>query len=751
MVPQPHTPANGSTLTGAQQAQGNSGTWQSFGSNARTPLSGSSSNNTYLLPASPMKCRRIGNENYTPKILHTGGNKPACLVNASVTYCGNNQIYAFGGFDQYTDEVYNHVLKLDLGSLQWSLVDNYGDIPGVRMGHTACLWQGDKLLIHGGENEHREFLSDVVIFDLKTAHWTSPDIRGPIPMGRARHAAAVYDEKLFILGGLTGNATYTLDEVCYLDLKTWTWSRSWSFVGRFDHTAWVWGGRMWVFGGLGPDMERTGELWWLDLKSSPAFKTAPEYGLSPRIHTRVAPSPRSPFAQFNQPQPMVTGSTGYTANSSSIQIRATAMTPRPIAPGAIASMRFISGPDVPSQALGTHFHVYSSGSLLDFVTPAGTIRPSECNLSALELDSLQWQKLAQGSEIFDPAYRWHYCAINEDGTKAWLLGCANESPDNVPGAFEEYLSNVLVLDLRRFGLLGNDLTPESYVDQGKLPASDSHASSNLNGVGADLAIMFDKPPESGNGSDFVITGEKDDQPDDISTATPSSQTFLESNRFLASDALTSPNIYVHKLILQARWPHFTRVYAAQMAEFHTKKMHIPEPYTVVRAFLYYLYTDSIARHPQFCPSLTEVAGLLVMANIYDMPRLRLLCIHRLSREVDVDTAAIVWDRAGVAGEEWLRRRAASFCLTHWGRLVRTEGFRRLSRQSMMELCEVIDVEGRVVGGEELEVVGGLGGGKFGVGGSGRTIASRRTAMPGTQLGEEMEEVEGDEDEGMEMN
>lgn len=30
--------------------------------------------------------------------------------------------------------VYNHVLRLDLGSLQWSLIDNYGDIPGVRMG-----------------------------------------------------------------------------------------------------------------------------------------------------------------------------------------------------------------------------------------------------------------------------------------------------------------------------------------------------------------------------------------------------------------------------------------------------------------------------------------------------------------------------------------------------------------------------------------------------------------------------------------
>lgn len=28
----------------------------------------------------------------------------ACLVNASVTVCGEDSIYAFGGFDQYTDE-----------------------------------------------------------------------------------------------------------------------------------------------------------------------------------------------------------------------------------------------------------------------------------------------------------------------------------------------------------------------------------------------------------------------------------------------------------------------------------------------------------------------------------------------------------------------------------------------------------------------------------------------------------------------
>lgn len=97
------------------------------------PPAGSSSNNTYIMPNSPAKGRTIA-DGYRPKVTRTLGQRPACLVNASVTYCGNNQIYAFGGFDQYTDEVYNHVLRLDLVSHQWNLVDNYGDIPGVRMG-----------------------------------------------------------------------------------------------------------------------------------------------------------------------------------------------------------------------------------------------------------------------------------------------------------------------------------------------------------------------------------------------------------------------------------------------------------------------------------------------------------------------------------------------------------------------------------------------------------------------------------------
>ncbi|PQE30077.1 kelch domain-containing protein [Rutstroemia sp. NJR-2017a WRK4] len=659
---QPSTPGGTShSIFGSTSNQGGLSN-QLSGSTALLPGSVASANNTFLMPNSPVK-GRMGMDGYRPKVTRTLGQRPACLVNASVTYCGNNQIYAFGGFDQYTDEVYNHVLRLDLVSHQWNLVDNYGDIPGVRMGHTATLYQGDKLLIFGGENEHRTYLSDLIIFDLKTAHWTQPTVSGPIPKGRARHAAVLHEDKLFIIGGITGHNNYVLDDICYLDLKTFTWSRAWRFVGRFDHSAYLWGDRVWVFGGLSEEMDKIGDIWWLDFKGSPAFDSAPSYGSMDR-HAALSRL-GSPRPSFSMPPNPAVGTSGYAANSSSAQVNPPSFqltTSPPIAPGTISSLKFVSGPNIPAQGSGMHFHVYTSGTLLDFVTPAATITPQECSLSALDLDTLRWQKLAEGRDIFRSSYRWHYCTMNDEGTKAWLLGCPTDptATDLGPGGFEEYLSRRGSIDLQQ--------------------------------------------------------------------------------NWLAPDAATSPPIYVHKLILQARWPHFARLYNAQMAEFHTKRMHIPEPYSVVKAFLYYLYTDSI--HPDDCAELNDVAGLLVMSNIYNIPHLRLLCVNRLSKELDVDHACIIWHSAGVANEEWLRRRAASFCLLHWGRVVRTEGFLKLPRHALVELSQEIDMEGRVVGGEELEYVGGLGGARFGVGGVTRktSVSSSLTQGVGSEVddNEEME-------------
>lgn len=251
------------------------------------------------------------------------------------------------------------------------------------------------------------------------------------------------------------------------------------------------------------------------------------------------------------------------------------------------------------------------------------------------------------------------------------------------------------IDLRRYGLLGNNFSHESRTETSRIPSADRIVVQASKGLGQDLAKLFNQPPEAGSGTDFTITALKDgdwDEDDIIGTSTHDH----EQDTWLSPDASTSPPIYVHKLILQARWPHFARLYNAQMAEFHTKRMHIPSPYTVVKAFLYYLYTDSI--HPKDCGDLNDVAGLLVLSDMYNIPHLRLLCVNRLSKELDVDHACIIWHCAGIANEEWLRRCAANFCLLHWGRVVRTEGFLKLPRHSLVELSQEIDMEGRVVGG-----------------------------------------------------
>ncbi|KAI9806532.1 MAG: hypothetical protein M1833_003719 [Piccolia ochrophora] len=707
------------------------------------------SNRPFLMPRTTTKGRRTAEEGYWPKVSRTKGHRPACLVNASVTYCGEDRIYAFGGFDQYTDEVYNHVLKLDLKTLQWNLVNNYGDIPGVRMGHTATLYQGDKLLIYGGENEHRTFLSDMVIFDVNTAHWVQPPVSGPIPKGRARHAAALYQDKLFIVGGVTGPNNTVLNDVCYLDLKSWTWSKTWTFIGRFDHTAWVSGDRLWVFGGLGEDMDRGSEIWWMDLKGDGALD-------STSIPSEKSNSSGRSVNPHHQSQHPAAG-TGYAANSSSIQSNPPSSIRRTYAPashGAISSTNFVLNPGIPSQACGTHFHFHSSGVLLDFATPASTIRPPDCSLSALRLDSLRWQKLAQGVQMFSPGYRWHYCAVDENGTKAWLLGCATDLQNGPDGNIEEYLCDLLPIDLTKFGIMGN----ASSLAQGVGSSSDPAAKPQP--LGVDLGHIFDKNGEAGGEGDFIITAERDDNESQeeeaseegiqLGSAQGQQLALRESQGLLAVTSSTSLAIHVHKCILVARWPHFGRLYGARMIEYHSKRMHIPEPYSVVRAFLYYLYSDSIAQHPEYCPSLNEVAGLLVMANLYDMPSLHGKCVSRLLNEMDVDNAAVVWERAGVANAHGLRRRAAAFCLKNWGRIVRTLAFRKLSRPDLMELCEEVDSEGQVVQGADLDGVGAPHSGQLGSGNSRRAPKSFY-ANGRIQLGEEMNEDDMDEDEGMDMN
>jgi hypothetical protein len=83
----------------------------------------------YLMPASPAGGRQP-NVDYRPSIQKAVGHVPACLVNASVTYCSNDRIYAFGGFDQDTDEGWHFPIwsYLFFTECEPSLTHNFGSL-----------------------------------------------------------------------------------------------------------------------------------------------------------------------------------------------------------------------------------------------------------------------------------------------------------------------------------------------------------------------------------------------------------------------------------------------------------------------------------------------------------------------------------------------------------------------------------------------------------------------------------------------
>ncbi|KAI5285963.1 hypothetical protein KEM52_002203 [Ascosphaera acerosa] len=351
-------------------------------------------------------------------------------------------------------------------------------------GHTATLWQGSKLVVFGGENEHREHLSDVYVLDIATSTWTSPETRGPKPKGRGRHAAVIYDDKLFIIGGSVGEADHPLDDICYLDLKTWTWSRSWLFVARYDHTAWVWSDKLWVYGGMGSEMLRPTDLWWIDLKSFSSICSPPSqgllYGSSSSLHLRP----------------------GYPANSSG-QLRSVGRQKR-TAPGSISSITFHTGSEVPVLSAGSHFHVASSGVLIDIASPSSTLQAESCSLSSLEPDNMRWQRFAEGPDIFRPDFRWHYCALSDDGTTVWLLGCSLAPTAQGDIADDNILSEIMCIDLQEYGFLGGRLhTGAGEFRRPSAPLSGSDGGTT--GLGGDLLSLFNQPPATGSGTDFTIT------------------------------------------------------------------------------------------------------------------------------------------------------------------------------------------------------------------------------------------------------
>ncbi|XP_073651298.1 RCC1 and BTB domain-containing protein 2 isoform X3 [Tursiops truncatus] len=124
-------------------------------------------------------------------------------------------------------------------------------------------------------------------------------------------------------------------------------------------------------------------------------------------------------------------------------------------------------------------------------------------------------------------------------------------------------------------------------------------------------------------------------------------------------------IYAHKVLLKIRCEHFRSSLEdseddiVEMSEFS---------YPVYRAFLEYLYTDSISLSPE------EAVGLLDLATFYRENRLKKLCQQTIKQGICEENAIALLSAAVKYDAQDLEEFCFRFCINHLTVVTQTSGF-----------------------------------------------------------------------------
>lgn len=178
-----------------------------------------------------------------------------------------HRMIVFGGSNG--SKKVNSIHILDLRTTEWSQPICQGVAPCPRESHTATLVGEDKLVIFGGSGEGgANYLNDLHVLDLKAMLWTSPEVKGDIPVPRDSHSSVAVGSKLFVYGGDCGDRYQ--GDVHVLDVDTMTWARL-GVQGpspgiRAGHATVSFGKKVYVIGGVG-NKHYYNDVWVLDICS----------------------------------------------------------------------------------------------------------------------------------------------------------------------------------------------------------------------------------------------------------------------------------------------------------------------------------------------------------------------------------------------------------------------------------------------------------------------------------------------------
>eukprot|EP00002_Diphylleia_rotans_P040670 TRINITY_DN9704_c0_g1_i4.p1 TRINITY_DN9704_c0_g1~~TRINITY_DN9704_c0_g1_i4.p1 ORF type:complete len:629 (-),score=92.08 TRINITY_DN9704_c0_g1_i4:240-2126(-) len=197
-------------------------------------------------------------------------------------------MYAFGG---YNGTHLDDLARFQFDRKEWISLHPIDVRPPPRHSHTAVVFQ-DSIYIYGGITTRSCILSDIYTYSIKRNQWIEKKANGEVPKPRWGHSAVVIGDRMYIFGGLSNNGEY-LNDIFSYTFDTSTWNQVEVHQGqlphpRHFHTCVAHGTCFYIFGGYGATGV-SNDFWEFDVATS-VWKMIPSTSNTPshrRGHTAV--------------------------------------------------------------------------------------------------------------------------------------------------------------------------------------------------------------------------------------------------------------------------------------------------------------------------------------------------------------------------------------------------------------------------------------------------------------------------------
>ncbi|ORX45126.1 galactose oxidase, partial [Hesseltinella vesiculosa] len=512
-----------------------------------------------------------------------------------------------------------------------------GDIPPPLVGSSISV-VGDQVFVFAGRLvTSRKMTNHLYVLDLKSLVWSRhipPPDSEKAPKPRYFHSVNVYGRLLVVFGGMgysrqSADGLCVLDDVAIFNINTMTWKQPaiqpslFAPRPRYAHLATISAGQLLVVGGQDMNNGYLSESNVLDLESlewvkattfeqhvgayrSVAVATPSEVlhlsGLSSEAQLLAdKPGPiflysNHNFANVNRDLKIITEATHSTVDDAPIGKRNHHLSIDDIS-------HMMTGSIMPP---GLRFP--TGDCIGQHIVIAGTyLSPQSQSYSiwGLNTATLTWTRVDTGS-IFTQG-SWNRGILYAKQNRYLVFGNSSRN------LLEDYnhrqinFDHLAMVDLESFGIY-------------------QHPPSNCAQLAQEMGLrLLDEPSIA---DFYILTRENQEIP-------------------------------VNSAVIRYRWPYFAKILdEARNADQYISdelSMVFPYPYPVVVAFLQFLYTDSLLTAQQYQPHI--LSQLLLLGDMYSLPRLVSLSRHALHQMLNMSTAPLIFETAALSHQISLQIRA----------------------------------------------------------------------------------------------